>query len=211
MPYVRRAVSRLLASHEPYPALVKDRYWNVIDRNSSMAMLAQGVDPELLQPPVNALRMALHPRGLAPRIINLAAWSGHLLRRLEHQVLVTGDASLAALAEEVRSYPGVAGPSGLDAGGEDRVVVPLQIRGDGVDLCLLNMVATFGTAVDVTAEELVIESFYPADEVTAEVLARASRGRDDHLAAGRAGLEKPVGVNHVGERKDPNRLSVELA
>ncbi len=137
MPYVRGAVSRLLASHEPYPALVKDRYWNVIDRNRSMETLTQGVGLELLEPPVNALRMALHPNGLAPRIINLAEWSGYLLRRLDHQVLVTGDASLAALAEEVRSYPGVTEHSGLGSGGEERVVVPLQLRGDGVDLCLL--------------------------------------------------------------------------
>jgi transcriptional regulator with XRE-family HTH domain len=170
MPYVRGAVSRLLTSHEPYPALVKDRYWNVIDRNRSMEMLTQGVDPELLEPPANALRMALHPKGLAPRIINLPDWSAYLLRRLDHQVLVTGDASLAALAEEVRSYPGVTENPGFDSGGEERVVVPLQLLGDGVVLCLLNMVATFGTAVDVTAEELVIESFYPADEVTAKAL-----------------------------------------
>ena len=211
MPYVRGAVSRLLTSHEPYPALVKDRYWNVIDRNRSMETLTQGVDPELLEPPVNALRMALHPNGLAPRIINLADWSGYLLRRLDHQVLVTGDASLAALAEEVRSYAGVTEHSGLGSGGEERVVVPLQLRGDGVDLSFLNMVATFGTAVDVTAEELVIESFYPADEVTAEVLATASRGRDDHLSSSRAGLEKPVGFNYVAEGEDTDRLTVQLA
>jgi transcriptional regulator with XRE-family HTH domain len=207
MPYLRRAVARLLTSHEPYPALVKDRYWNVIERNRSMEMLTQGVDPELLEQPVNALRMALHPRGLAPRIINLAEWSGHLLRRLDHQLLVTGDAALGALAEEVRSYPGVA-HSGIDAGGEERVVVPLQLRGDVVDLSLLNMVATFGTAVDVTAEELVIESFYPADEVTAQVLATASRSRDDHLPTGRAGLEESVGLNDVAEGEDPDRVTL---
>jgi transcriptional regulator with XRE-family HTH domain len=208
MPYIRRAVSRLLTSHEPYPALVKDRYWNVIERNRSMEMLTQGVDSELLDPPVNALRMALHPNGLAPRIINLAEWSSHLLRRLDHQVLVTGDVSLAALAEEVRSYPGVAEHSGLDSGGEERVVVPLQLRGDTVDLCLLNMVATFGTAVDVTAEELVIESFYPADEVTANVLATASWARDDQLPTGRAGLEKSMSLNDVAEGEDPNRVAL---
>src|SRR5579864_4075529 len=107
MPYVRQAVSRLLSSHEPYPALVKDRYWNVVDRNRSTGILLRGVAPELLQPPINALRMALHPEGMSPRIINLADWSGFLLRRLDHQLLVSGDPALAALAEEVRSYPGV--------------------------------------------------------------------------------------------------------
>jgi transcriptional regulator with XRE-family HTH domain len=176
MPYVREAVSRLLTSHEPYPALVKDRYWNVVDRNRSTEVLLRGVAPELLEPPINALRMALHPNGLAPQILNLAEWSGHLLRRLDHQVLVTGDPTLAGLAEEVRSYPGVTEPSSIDPGGEQRVVVPLRLSRNGTDLCLLNMVATLGTAVDVTAEELVIESFYPADEVTAQALGHGLMG-----------------------------------
>jgi hypothetical protein len=170
MPFVRQAVSRLLASHEPYPALVIDRYWNVVDRNRSTEILIQGVAEALLQPPVNALRMALHPEGMAPRIINLADWSGYLLRRLDHQVLVSGDPSLVALAKEVRSYPGVTEPSGAVSDSEERVVVPLRLSSDGPDLCLLNMVATFGTAVDVTTAELVIESFYPADEITARAL-----------------------------------------
>jgi len=173
MPFVRGAVSRLLASHEPYPALVIDRYWNVVDRNRSTEILILGVAPALLEPPVNALRMALHPEGIAPRIINLADWSGYLLRRLDHQVLVSGDPSLNALAEEVRSYPGVTEPSGVVSDGEERVVVPLRLRSDGLDLCLLNMVATFGTAVDVTTAELVIESFYPADDITARMLGHA--------------------------------------
>jgi transcriptional regulator with XRE-family HTH domain len=173
MPFVRHAVARLLASHEPYPALVIDRYWNVVDRNRSTAILIAGVKPELLEPPVNALRLALHPDGIAPRIINLADWSGYLLRRLDHQLLVSGDPSLTALAEEARSFPGVREPSGAVGHDEDRVVVPLRLRGGGRDLCLLNMVATFGTAVDVTTAELVIESFYPADEVTGEMLGPA--------------------------------------
>ena len=175
MPYVRQAVSRLLASHEPYPALVIDRHWNVVDRNPSTEILIEGVAPDLLEPPVNVLRMALHPEGLASRIINLADWSAYLLRRLDHQVLVSGDRSLARLREEVRSYPGVKEPSGVDSDSGERVVVPLRLRSDGTDLCLLNMVATFGTAVDVTTAELVIESFYPADELTAQKLGHAAR------------------------------------
>jgi MmyB-like transcription regulator ligand binding domain len=118
--------------------------------------------------------MALHPDGMAPRIINLADWSGFLLRRLDHQVLVSGDPALIALAEEVRSYPGVSGPAAVDPNQDDeRVVVPLRLRNDGTELCLLNMVATFGTAVDVTTAELVIESFYPADELTSRVFGHA--------------------------------------
>jgi transcriptional regulator with XRE-family HTH domain len=172
MPFVRQAVSRLLASHEPYPALVIDRHWNVVDRNRSTDILIAGVAPELLEPPVNALRMALHPEGIAPRIINLADWSGYLLRRLDHQVLVSGDASLTTLAKEVRSYPGVRDPCSVASDGEEHVVIPLRLRSNGPDLSLLNMVATFGTAVDVTAAELVIESFYPADEITARMLSQ---------------------------------------
>jgi len=211
MLHVRKAVSRLLATHEPYPALVIDRHWNIVDRNHSTRILAQGVAPELLKPPVNALRMALHPSGMAPRIINLAEWSGYLLRRLEHQLLVSGDPLVASLTEEIRSYPGVAKGSGVDPRGEERVVIPLRLRGDRGDLCFLNMVATFGSAVDVMTSELVIESFYPADDSTVEVLLDESGNRDRHLSSGGAGLEDSVGRDDLTEAEDPHRLGVQLA
>jgi hypothetical protein len=170
MPFVRDAVARLLASHEPYPALVIDRHWNVVDRNRSTHVLVEGVADELLAPPVNVLRMALHPAGMARRIVNFPEWSAYLLRRLYHQVLVSDDKDLVALAEEARSYPGVGEPAAGGTTPEERVIVPLRLRRGPAERCLLNMVATFGTAVDVTAAELVIESFYPADAATVRAL-----------------------------------------
>lgn len=172
MRYVREAVERLLAGHDPCPAFVIDRQWDVVARNASTAVLIKDVAPELLVPPVNALRLALHPSGLAPQIVNLAEWSAYLLRRLDHQMLTAPDPGLEQLASEARSYPGVAEPGHQTASPADRVFVPLHLRNGQRDLRLLNMVATFGTALDVTAAELVIEAFYPADPATAQALQR---------------------------------------
>lgn len=174
MRYVRQAVDRLLTSHGPYPAFVIDRQWNVVARNASTAVLLDDVAPELLTPPVNALRLALHPSGLAPRIANLAEWSAYLLRRLDHQLLAGPDAGLAELADEARRYPGVALPGQGAATLADRVFVPLRITNGTGELRFLNMVATLGTALDVTAAELVIEAFYPADPATARALGESS-------------------------------------
>ena len=176
MTYVREAIERLLASHGPYPAFVIDRHWEVVARNSSTSVLLDGVDPKLLNPPVNALRLALHPAGLAPRIVNLTEWSAYLLRRIDHQVLAGADPAVAELADEVRTYPGVAGPGVETADLADRVFVPLHIRSGSRELRFLNMVATFGTALDVTAAELVIEAFYPADPATSLALPAAVIG-----------------------------------
>jgi transcriptional regulator with XRE-family HTH domain len=170
MRYVREAIERLLASHGPYPAFVIDRQWDVVARNESTAVLLEDVAPELLIPPVNALRLALHPSGLAPRIVNLAEWSAYLLRRLDHQILAGADTGLAKLADEARSYPGVAEPGQETASPVDRVFVPLRIMNGCRELRFLNMIATFGTALDVTAAELVIEAFYPADPATSQAL-----------------------------------------
>jgi transcriptional regulator with XRE-family HTH domain len=168
MPYIRAATEHLLASHGPYPAFVIDRQWDVVARNRGTAVLLEGVAADLLIPPVNALRVALHPSGLAPKIVNLPEWSAYLLRRLDHQILASPDARLAELASEARSYPGVAEPGQETAGPADRVFVPLRILSRGHEFRFLNMVATFGTALDVTAAELVIEAFYPADPATAQ-------------------------------------------
>ena len=175
MRYVRQAIERLLASHDPYPAFVIDRHWEVVARNASTAVLLKDVARELLVPPVNALRLALHPSGLAPRIVNLAEWSAYLLRRLDHQMLTAGDATLAELAGEMRGYPGIAAPGHEAANPVDRVFVPMNLMNGVHEFRFLNMVATFGTALDVTAAELVIEAFYPADPATAQALEGASR------------------------------------
>jgi MmyB-like transcription regulator ligand binding domain len=132
--------------------------------------LLEGIAPELLTPPVNALRLALHPSGLAPRIVNLAEWSSYLLRRLDHQILAGADAALTELAGEARGYPEVAEPGQQAASLTDQVFVPLRITSGCRELRFLNMVATLGAALDVTAAELVIEAFYPADPVTSQLL-----------------------------------------
>ncbi|MDO8188250.1 helix-turn-helix transcriptional regulator [Conexibacter sp. JD483] len=181
---VHDAIQRVLDGHDPYPALVVDRHWNLVAANHSVALLTAGVAPELLRPPLNAMRLALHPGGLAPRIVNHGEWRAHLLERLARQVAVTGDSGLQALLEEVVAHPAPGGddegdaaappaPSGHDLAG--RIAVPLRLRIDGGELQLISIVSTFGTATDVTVAELSIEAFFPADEQTAALLrARAA-------------------------------------
>jgi len=160
---VREAIELVLSAQEPYPAAVVDRGWNLVAGNSGIALLTAGVAPELLEPPVNVLRVSLHPEGMAPRIANLAEWREHLLHRLRRQVSLTGDADAAELLAELESYPA---PEADDVP-HNEIVVPLRLR-DG--LAFFSTVAPFGTAVDVTVSELAIESFFPADEATAEAL-----------------------------------------
>lgn len=165
MAAVTRAIERLLASHEPYPAVVVDRWWNLVSANTSIALLTEGVAGELLQPPVNVLRASLHPDGLAPRIRNLGEWRAHLLTRLRGQVDKTGDPDLAALLDELTGY-GRSTAAPAPTSRYDGVVVPLRLRSARGDLNLLSTVATFGTPIDVTVADLSIESFFPADDHT---------------------------------------------
>jgi transcriptional regulator with XRE-family HTH domain len=165
MTAINQAIQRLLRSHEPYPAVVVDRWWNMVAGNAGVALLAEGVDPELLRPPANVLRASLHPEGLAPRIRNLGEWRAHLLTRLRGQVDKTGDPQLAALLEELEEYPG-SDPALASTYRYDGVVVPLRLRSTVGDLNLLSTLATFGTPNDVTVADLSIESFFPADDAT---------------------------------------------
>ena len=168
---VREALDRLLDAHEPYPALVVDRHWNLVAANRPCGALIAGVAPHLLGPPLNVMRAALHPEGLASRIVNFAEWSAHLVDRLHRQVLLTGDEELRELEEELRGYPGV--PARGSHGGVEgitEIAVTLRLRTDGGELSLLSTIATFGTAVDITAAELAIEAFFPADAETAAAL-----------------------------------------
>lgn len=161
---VRDAIDRLLASHDPYPAVVVDRWWNLVAANRGSALLTEGVAPALLEPPMNVLRASLHPDGLAPRIRNRGQWRVHLLTRLERQVDRTGDPELVRLLDELRGFD--AG-SALDATHRyDAVAVPLRVSSSAGDLNLLSTVATFGTAIDITVADLSIESFFPADRAT---------------------------------------------
>jgi transcriptional regulator with XRE-family HTH domain len=175
MTAVRETLQQLLASQEPNPALVVDRQWNLVLANKALGLLLHGVSPDLLAPPVNVLRVALHPDGLAPHITNFAEWSGHLLSRLAREVTATGDPALATLYDELAAYPGVsAGEPHVPHGeGASRLMVTLRLKTPIGDLAFFSTVATFGTAVDITLAELSIESFFPADRETAMALQRA--------------------------------------
>lgn len=164
---VREVVRRVLAGHDPYPAVVVDRDWTLVEANTGVALLLEGVDPDLLAPPVNVLRVGLHPRGMAPAVANLDQWRAHLLHRLRLQADWTGDGGLDGLYRELASYPGAdPGPPR----GTPPIAVPLRLRRNGAELSFLSTVATFGTPLDVTVSELVIESFFPADDATARAL-----------------------------------------
>ncbi len=164
---VKNALRRVLAGHEPYPAAVVNRWWELVDANAGIGLFTSGVSRQLLEPPVNVLRLSLHPDGMAPRIANLPEWRAHLLARLHRQAEATGDQRLISLHEELGTYPGGLGRPP----GPAEVVVPLRYLADGAELSFLSITAVIGTPMDVTVEELAIESFYPADETTAAALA----------------------------------------
>jgi hypothetical protein len=168
MAAVRQAIRLVLKAHEPFPAVVVDRGWNLVDANATIDLLTAGAAPQLLEPPVNVLRLALSPDGLAPRIVNLAEWRAHLLARLRREIAVSADERLIELLDELRQYPG--DKPDVEPPGSGDVVVPLRIRTDLGELRFLSTVATFGTPLDVTVAELSIESFFPANPETADAL-----------------------------------------
>ena len=172
----RRAVERVLAAHEPYPALAVDRHWTLVAANRAVAPLLQGAAPALLTPPINVLRLSLHRDGLAPRIVNLSEWRSYLLQRLTRESELTGDSSVRDLLEELRGYPApprATSTSSLVAHADSRVFVPLEFETDAGVLSFISTTTVFGTPVDVTIAELALESFFPANAETAEFL-RAS-------------------------------------
>jgi transcriptional regulator with XRE-family HTH domain len=167
----RGALDRFLAAHEPYPAVVVDRAWNLVAANAATGLLLEGVAPHLLEAPANGLRITLHAEGMAPAIANFPEWSGHLLHRLGRRAAITGDAALAALHAELVALPGVHAEPPRDEGAyAAEIALPLRLRRGRDELTLLSTQTTFGTAVDITLAELSLEAFYPADELTAGVL-----------------------------------------
>ncbi|MFF4101666.1 helix-turn-helix domain-containing protein [Streptomyces sp. NPDC001903] len=171
---LREGLERLLTGYEPYPALVVDAAYDVVAANRGIAMLLDGLPEHLLVPPLNAMRITLHPQGLAPRIRNLAQWRGHLLAQMERQIALSRSAQLRALYEEVSGYP-VAGrrPGGAGAEPEEAVpyiALPLLIEHDGHLLSFVSSIATFNTPMDVTVAELAVETLLPADAATAKYL-----------------------------------------
>jgi transcriptional regulator with XRE-family HTH domain len=212
---VHQALDRFLRAHEPYPAIVIDRHHNLMSANDALGALLEGVAPELLEPPANALRVALHPEGMAPRVLNLDEWSAHLLHRLRREAALTADPELRELHDELAGYPGVclepprdegaaggiivplrlrreaaltadpelrelhdelAGYPGVclepprDEGAAGGIIVPLRLRSAERELAFFSTISTFGSAVDITLDELMIEAFYPANAATAEHL-----------------------------------------
>jgi transcriptional regulator with XRE-family HTH domain len=167
----RRAVDLVLKGHEPFPALAIDRHWTLIASNAAVAPMLVGVEKSLLEPPVNVLRLSLHPGGLAPRIANIGEWRAHLFERLRSQIDLTADRKLIELLEELKGYPvpeqQPAEPPAVDYGS---VVVPFRLRtGDG-ELAFFSTTTVFGTPIDITLSELAIEAFFPADEATASAI-----------------------------------------
>lgn len=183
----RRVVELVLAGHEPFPALAVDRHWTLVASNRAVAPLLEGVEPALLAAPVNVLRLSLHPRGLAPRIVNQAEWRTHLLARLRRQIDATADPILRELLNELSGYPmsreneysaaGDTDHAGTDHADTDYagVAMPLRLAAGDKVLSFLSTTTVFGTPVDITLSELALESFFPADATTAEALNRVAQ------------------------------------
>lgn len=162
MAAARAAISHVLKAYQPFPALAIDRHWNMVDANASLMALMAGVAPHLLQPPINALRVSLHPEGVAPRIVNLAEWRGALFQRLREQIEASADPVLVELLDELRSYPG----GEAVASAAYPLAIPMVLETPPGRLTMLSMSAVFGSPVDITLSELAIESFLPADADT---------------------------------------------
>jgi transcriptional regulator with XRE-family HTH domain len=184
----RRAIDLVLKGHEPSPALAVDRHWTLVAANAAVAGLISGADPALLAPPVNVLRLSLHPKGLAPRTVNLAEWRDHIFARLRHQIELTADPVIIELFKELRTFPSSFGPApagrALSGAPPARstvddyagVAVPFRFATESGVLSFFSTTTVFGTPVDVTLAELAVEAFFPADSATADAL-RMTAGR----------------------------------
>lgn len=178
----KHAIDLVLKGHEPYPAVAIDRHWTLLAANAAIGPLAAlASNPSLLEPPVNVLRLSLHPEGLAPFIVNLAEWRAHLLLRLREQIRATADPTLARLLEELLAYPAPPQPGrkgqAIDLEAEPAVVVPLQLRVGAQTLSLISTQMSFCTPVDITLSELSLETFFPADAATGEALRALAAGQ----------------------------------
>jgi transcriptional regulator with XRE-family HTH domain len=170
----RQAIDLVLKAHEPNPALAYDRHWNLVTANRMVAPLLEGLPPHLLGQPFNILRLAFHPEGLAPRTVNLAEWSAHLLERLHRQCEATADSELLKLYQELKAYrmPARSGPISAD-----NVAIPFKLRSAGGEvLSFISTTMVFGTPVDITLQELALETFFPADDLTAERMRQIATG-----------------------------------
>lgn len=170
----RQAVELVLKGHEPSPALAVDRHWNLVAANAVVPLLLDGVAPWLLEPPVNVLRLSLHPEGLGPRLANSAQWRAHLLHRLQQQIAATADSELQALHDEIAAYPFA---EDKDSPLPSPIAVPFELHTHLGTLSFISTITIFGTPVDVTLQELAVESFFPADAETQRALQRLQARR----------------------------------
>jgi hypothetical protein len=182
-------VERILTAHEPFPALTFDRHWNLISANQAVWSLLGTVDPGLLKPPANILRISLHPAGLAPQIVNITEWRAHLLDRLRRQLRITHDPALQELLNEATGYnsapaQGFAGePCHSSA---EEIAIPLRLSTPIGILSFLSTVTVFGTPVEITLSEFTLEAFYPADSQTSAALLSAGNSQDSGTDSGSA-------------------------
>ena len=164
----RVAIDLILKGHEPFPAMAVDRHWNMVAANKIVPLFLEGVAPELLVPPVNVLRLSLHPEGLAKQIVNLRQWRNHLLVRLKKQVEDTADFQLEKLFDELSGYK-ITGKKSEEVSDEQAgIIVPLKIETKFGTLVFISTITVFGTPVDVTVSEIALETFFPADDATRE-------------------------------------------
>ncbi|MCE9661613.1 MAG: helix-turn-helix transcriptional regulator [Burkholderiales bacterium] len=168
------AIELVLKAHEPWPALAVDRHWTMVAHNAVVPVLMAGCAPELLQPPVNVLRLSLHPGGLAPRIANLREWRGHLLSRLDRQIAASGDAALEGLHEELSRYPVPETDRVASHGTGSDVVIPLVFDSAFGRLSFISTSTVFGMPTDVLLSELALETLLPADAATQAALRGAA-------------------------------------
>jgi transcriptional regulator with XRE-family HTH domain len=186
MARVRVTLEKILTSHDPYPGVVIDRYWNVVLANSGAFRLIDGLPEHVLGPPTNLFRVSLHPDGLASRTLNFEEWSTYLLAQLHRSTMLTGDAEFERIIEEVGAYPDVAAMGDwrtARANEEPEILVPVRVEMDGDELSMFTTLTVFGTPQDVTLAELAIELFYPADDAS-EALLRSTRAASGGAAEG---------------------------
>lgn len=171
----RQAIELILKGHEPFPALAIDRHWNMVAANQTVPLMLEDVAPELLEPPVNVLRLSLHPKGLAPRIINLFEWREHLFSRLQKQIRDTVDFQLEELLKELSGYKISYKKNAKILKSDPKIIIPLVIETNFGTLSLLSTTTVFGTPIEVTLSEIALETFFPADEETAGIFRRINQ------------------------------------
>jgi transcriptional regulator with XRE-family HTH domain len=182
----RVAIEQILQAHKPYPAFALDRHWNVVLSNSALPQLYEGCSPDLLRKPINAVRLVLHPRGMAPRVVNFVEWRAHTVTVLRQQIETRADPVIQALLAEVMSYPAPASGMALATGeGPQRYATPLKIATRLGTVSFLNTTTIFGTPTDVTLSELALEMLFPADEDTVAIVKAMAQ---EEAAQGAAGV-----------------------